>query len=184
MRVLIFSFLMLFVANSVSYADPGISVGSEVTSFSLKDQKGENQNIQSLSGEKGFVLAFIRSADWCPYCQAQLIELNDRVQDFEERGYKLVSLSYDSVEKLSKFHNKYDTDLTLLSDPDSATIKAFGLLNEEYAEGHFAHGVPYPAIYVIGKDGFVKARYTEDGYKKRPSLDDVLNGIDHQGLLR
>ena len=40
------------------------------------DQTGKPRALADLMGRNGLVLMFFRSADWCPYCQAQLIDVN------------------------------------------------------------------------------------------------------------
>ena len=72
------------------------------------------------------------------------------------------------------FSNQYDISYLLLSDPDARHIKAFGILNESYKPGHRAHGVPHPGIFIIDQEGIVRAKFAEDGYRKRPSIDLVL----------
>ena len=42
----------------------GPQVGQRVPNFSLKDQNGKTQTLQSLMGPKGAMLVFVRSADW------------------------------------------------------------------------------------------------------------------------
>jgi hypothetical protein len=42
----------------------GPQVGERVPDFSLKDQTGKTQTLQSMMGPKGAMLVFIRSADW------------------------------------------------------------------------------------------------------------------------
>jgi len=42
----------------------GPRVGERVPDFSLKDQNGKTQTLQSIMGPKGAMLVFIRSADW------------------------------------------------------------------------------------------------------------------------
>jgi len=42
----------------------GPQVGERVPDFSLKDQNGKTQTLQSIMGPKGAMLVFIRSADW------------------------------------------------------------------------------------------------------------------------
>ena len=42
----------------------GPQVGERVPDFSLKDQNGNTQSLQSIIGPKGAMLVFIRSADW------------------------------------------------------------------------------------------------------------------------
>ena len=42
----------------------GPQVGETVPDFSLIDQRGETQTLQSLMGPNGLMLVFNRSADW------------------------------------------------------------------------------------------------------------------------
>ncbi len=42
----------------------GPQVGERVPDFSLQDQHGEIQTLQSIMGPKGAMLVFVRSADW------------------------------------------------------------------------------------------------------------------------
>lgn len=42
----------------------GPQVGTAVPSFSLRDQTGRLQTLQSVMGAKGAILVFFRSADW------------------------------------------------------------------------------------------------------------------------
>lgn len=42
----------------------GPQVGQRVPDFSLKDQTGKVQTLQSIMGPRGAMLVFLRSADW------------------------------------------------------------------------------------------------------------------------
>ena len=42
----------------------GPQVGERVPDFSLQDQSGRTQTLQSIMGSKGAMLVFFRSADW------------------------------------------------------------------------------------------------------------------------
>ena len=42
----------------------GPQVGERVPDFSLPDQTGKTQTLQSITGPRGAMLVFIRSADW------------------------------------------------------------------------------------------------------------------------
>lgn len=42
----------------------GPQVGDRVPDFSLKDQTGKIQTLQSIMGPNGAMLVFLRSADW------------------------------------------------------------------------------------------------------------------------
>ena len=45
-------------------AKTGPAVGQPVLDFSLQDQSGRMQTLKSVSGPKGTMLVFFRSADW------------------------------------------------------------------------------------------------------------------------
>jgi hypothetical protein len=42
----------------------GPQVGEQVPDFTLRDQRGASRSLQSVMGERGAMLVFIRSADW------------------------------------------------------------------------------------------------------------------------
>jgi len=42
----------------------GPQVGERVPDFTLLDQTGKSQSLQSIMGRRGAMLVFVRSADW------------------------------------------------------------------------------------------------------------------------
>ncbi len=50
--------------EKVDVSKLGPRVGQQVPAFSLKDQTGTVQTLQSVMGPKGAMLVFLRSADW------------------------------------------------------------------------------------------------------------------------
>jgi hypothetical protein len=42
----------------------GPETGTRIPPFQLPDQNGRLQSLESLRGDKGLMLAFVRSADW------------------------------------------------------------------------------------------------------------------------
>ena len=50
--------------TSIEQMAIGLAVGQKAPAFSLHDQTGKNQTLDSLKGSKGTVLLFFRSADW------------------------------------------------------------------------------------------------------------------------
>ena len=51
-------------ATSVEFMSIGLAVGQPAPNFSLHDQFGRKQTLDSLKGVNGTVLLFFRSADW------------------------------------------------------------------------------------------------------------------------
>jgi hypothetical protein len=52
------------VRTPIDVSKLGPQVGDRVPDFSLRDQNGSTQTLQSIMGPKGATLVFIRSADW------------------------------------------------------------------------------------------------------------------------
>lgn len=50
--------------EAINVEELGPQVGTRVPSFSLTDQTGRLQTLQSVMGPKGAILVFFRSADW------------------------------------------------------------------------------------------------------------------------
>ena len=63
------------------------------------------------------------------------MELQGQLSELADSGLGVAAISYDSQDVLSKFAALRDITFPLLSDSDSATIKAFGILNTVAEEG-------------------------------------------------
>src|SRR5262249_58220749 len=107
----------------------GPKVGQVVPDFRLSDQNGKVWTRASIMGPKGALLLFYRSADWCPYCKTQLVDLQGRVDQLRAQGLGVAAITDDSVPILKDFATRRHITFPLLSDTGSATIKAFGILN-------------------------------------------------------
>lgn len=90
------------------------------------------------------------------------------------RGYGICSISYDPVDVLREFANRRGVMYPMLSDPDSAIIRAFGLLNETIEPGTRDYGVPHPAIFFVDRSGVVVRKYMEERYYHRRALATIL----------
>ena len=152
----------------------GLPDGAEAPAVTLVDTAGVTQTFASLAGPKGTIAAFVRSADWCPFCKKQLIDLEAAAAPLAEAGWTLVAVSYDPVETLAGFKADKGLSYELLSDQGSAAIKAFNLLNTDVKPGSRYEGIPHPAVVFIAADGKVARTLRDDGYKSRPAVDLVI----------
>jgi peroxiredoxin len=178
------AFALFLTGNLVAAAeqDLGPAIGAKAPDIGmLPDQKGTPRSFSSLMGHNGLVLFFFRSADWCPYCQAQMIDLNTATDAIERRGYKIAGISYDKPETLEKFIERRSIRYTLLSDPKSEIIDRYKLRDPQYAPGSFAYGVPRPIILILDKGGTVKAKLYEETYQKRPPATLLVETLDKLG---
>jgi len=142
------------------------------------DQTSKPRRLADLMGQNGLVLMFFRSADWCPYCQAQLIDVNSGVAEIEKRGYRIAALSYDSPEILQAFTVKRHIAFTFLSDPKSEVIDLYKLRDPQYPPGSRAYGVPRPIIFILDRSGVIRSKLYEESYKVRPPVTAVISKLD------
>jgi peroxiredoxin len=152
----------------------GPHVGARVPDFKLVDQTGKARTLKSVLGPKGALLVFFRSADWCPYCRTQLVELQSRVKELEQEGLGLAAISYDSREVLAEFAERRKITFPLLSDPGSKTIKTYGLLNTTRHPSDDHSGVAFPGTLVVDATGEVTDRIFEERVEDRHTVSSIL----------
>lgn len=83
-------------------------------------------------------------------------------------------MSYDSTAVLKHFADRVGISFPLLSDSDSKTIRAFGILNDTLPPSHRFYGVPFPGSYVIDENGVVQSKYFEENYQERSTAASIL----------
>lgn len=175
---LVLGLSLLWPMTASAAWDVGPAVGGKVPPLHATDADGAPASLRGLSGKRGLVLVFFRSAKWCPYCQKQLMELKDAPGELAARGYKLAAISYDPPEVLQRFTEQRTIPYPLLSDAGSVTIDAYKLRDTRYPPTSFAWGVPYASIYVISPDGVLRGKLAEEDYKVRPPVSAILALID------
>ena len=174
--------LLFCLSPANSAEDLGPAIGTKAPDIGTRlDQLGKPRQLPDLMGQKGLVLFFYRSADWCPFCQAQLVEINTGVAEIEKRGYKVAGLSYDSPEILQAATAKRNLTYTLLSDPKSEIIDRYNLRDPAYPPGNRAYGVPRAIIFVLDAQGVIKAKFYEENFKYRPRITTVISKLDELG---
>jgi len=162
----------IHVVSIRPFSEVGLRAGRKAPDFSARDQFGQAQTLETLRGPKGTVLLFFRSADWCPYCKGQLIQLQAAKARFEKQGIKLAGISYDSVEILKFFSDRRKIDFPLLSDPESKIIRQYQVLNAE-AVGPNA-GMSRPGYFFVDPEGVIREKFFEAKYRERLTGNTVL----------
>lgn len=168
----------MFVAADTDAFDPGLPVGSPFPAIRAVHEGREITDISPLMGARGMVLVANRSADWCPYCMAQLVQLNAQVQAFRQARIALVALTYDAPALQQRFIDRHAIGYPFLSDVDAYSVSALGILNGDYAPGDSAYGIPHPGIFVISPQGEIVGKLFIDGYEQRVDAASVLAYAD------
>ena len=156
----------------------GPAIGAAIPAISAPDQTGATRTLASLTGENGIVLLVTRAADWCPYCQAQMIGLEGARAEIEQRGYRIVTISTDTVEELARFEQRRTIGYTMLSDEQAQVVRQLDLLDPTQPPGRRHNGLPVPTILILSPQGQVQAKLGDANYRVRPAPDVVLATLD------
>lgn len=164
----------LFAAANPASAGPvpGLEIGARAPAFSLPSSTGGSVDLGELLARGPVALAFVRSADWCPYCRRQLQGLEKNLAQLKTAGVQLVALSYDAPAINAAAAKKLGLTFPLLSDAGSAVIDAYGIRNHE-ARGRSA-GVPHPVLFLVDAQGVIRAKLARDNYRDRPEVAEIL----------
>ncbi|MEI7828365.1 MAG: peroxiredoxin [Prolixibacteraceae bacterium] len=125
-----------------------VSVGSIIPEFSLKDQSGNNFDIQSVLGKKNLVIYFYPKDD-SPGCTKEACSFRDQFEVFADANALIIGISSQSVKSHKEFADKYRLNYTLLSDEEGKVRKLFGVPT------NFLGLIPGRVTYVVNKEGKV-----------------------------
>ena len=127
------------------------------------------------------------------------MELQDRIDDLRAQGLGVAAISYDTEEVLAAFAERRGVkDVPLLSDDDSAVIRAFGIYNHIAEEGIGPNaedpdvkadvnqyvsvfganpmivGTPFPGTFIVDREGRVTSRFFEEFYRERNTAANIM----------
>lgn len=163
-------------------------VGQAIADVSAFTLSGERVNVRALVAEQPTVLVFFRGG-WCPYCNLQLAQLRLIQTALREIGFQTIAISPDDPSSLRAAVARHQLDYTLLSDPESQVIAAFGLAyraapndigdatvqsSAAEATGRLPRLLPVPAVYVLSPHGRVVYQYANVDFRVRMSAEVLL----------
>ena len=103
------------------------------------------------------------------------MELQGRVAELKGQGLSVAAVSYDPVAVLADFSRRRGITFPLLSDPGSATIKRYGILNTTVQEtNQQTYGIPFPGTFMLNAQGVVTSRFFEQAYQERTTVGSIL----------
>ena len=102
------------------------------------------------------------------------MELEARVGELKKQGLGLAAISYDQPQTLRTFSEAHRITFSLLSDPESAIIRRFGLLNTTVELKSPMYGIPFPGTFIVDPTGIVRLRYFEKAYQERNTAASIL----------
>jgi thioredoxin-dependent peroxiredoxin len=103
-----------------------MQAGDTAPDVTLPDQTGAVHPLSAIAGGRRTVLFFYPAA-MTTGCTKESCHFRDLAKEFEALDAARVGISMDAVDKQKAFADKHSFDYPLLSDPDGAVAKAFGV---------------------------------------------------------
>lgn len=157
----------MFIALDNDAFDPGPAVGSHFPGVNATWQARELRTLREFAGRNGTVFVATRSADWCPYCMKQMIQLQEHKAAYDEAGIGIVAMTYDQPALQQAFIQKWGIEYPILHDVDALSFKTLGILNRSYEPGDDAYGIPHPGTIIIDPQGKVVGKLFLEAYSVR-----------------
>ena len=118
--------------------------------FEVVDQNGDIVRSSDLIGKKTIIYFYPK--DSTPGCTSEACSLRDGYADLVAAGYNVIGVSRDSVASHQRFILKNELPFTLLSDPSTQMLQAFGAWGEKKMYGKTTTGV-IRTTYIIDEEG-------------------------------
>ncbi|MFZ2501993.1 MAG: peroxiredoxin [Nocardioides sp.] len=134
-----------------------LTPGSPAPDFSLVDDQGGTASLADHRGRKTIV--YFYPAAMTPGCTSQACDFTESLDSLQAQGYDVIGISPDSPEKLAKFRARDGLTITLASDPDKATMRAYGAYGEKKLYGKTVEGVIRSTIVVDEAGNVELAQY-------------------------
>ena len=126
--------------------------GDKAPAFTGKDQNDKKVSLTALKGKK--IILYFYPADDTPTCTVQACNLRDNFSLLKKKGFTVIGISPDEVNKHKKFETKYDLPFTLIADPSHTILKKYGVWGQKQMFGNKYMGV-LRTTFVIDEKGII-----------------------------
>ncbi|MBW7869711.1 MAG: thioredoxin-dependent thiol peroxidase, partial [Flavobacteriia bacterium] len=103
---------------------------------------------------KKYVVYFYPKAS-TPGCTAEACDLRDNENALKTKGYQIVGVSADSVQRQKNFAVKYELPFPLIADEDKKIINAFGVWGPKKFMGREYEGI-LRTTFIINEKGVIE----------------------------
>ena len=132
--------------------------GQKAPEFELEGSDGIRHSLGRYSGKT--IVIFFYPKDNTPGCTKEACGFRDGYNQLLDKNIVLLGVSKDSIASHGKFISTYNLPFTLLSDPDTTMMTAYGAFGEKVMYGKKTTGTIRSTV-VIGADGIIKRHWAK-----------------------
>lgn len=123
-----------------------LQIGDTAPEYSLLGQDGKTHTSNDLEGKT--TLIYFYPKDETPGCTQQACALRDNFEQLQVKGVDIIGVSKDDVKSHQKFAIKHELPFTILADPETTMIDAYGAWGERNMYGRKYMGTVRSAVLV------------------------------------
>ncbi|SEM57967.1 peroxiredoxin-like family protein [Bradyrhizobium sp. OK095] len=165
--------------------------GDAMLPFMLPDEGGRLVTLPALLAQGPVAVMFFRG-HWCPYCRLNVRAVVQAQGRIAAMGAQIVAIMPETQEYTERLKSDSGAPFPILTDLDNGYALSLNLAiwlgveiqqllsYQDMAKFHGNDGwvLPIPAVFVVGRDGLVKARFVDPDFRKRMEIDDLLEALD------
>ena len=144
--------------------------GQKLPSFKLNNQEGDSVKLPT---KEMTIIYFYPKAD-TPGCTKESCEFQSNLKKFNKFETTVFGISKDSVQRQSKFAEKYKLKFNLLSDESEKVCEKFGVWVNKSMYGRTYKGIER-STFLVGKNGKILKIWRK--VKVNNHVEEVLDTI-------
>lgn len=156
------------MSNYVNLVQPGFLAPE----FELENIQGGRFDLMR-ELKKGPLALYFHGGGWSAPCVAILKKVQRIFPEFGKRKGQFAAVSPESKTLTKRLAERESLSFPLLVDAGLETIRRYGLLNSKSERP-----APYPAYFVIDRDGVIRFKRVVLEEADRPDLDTLLNELE------
>jgi len=170
-----------------------LKAGDKAPGFSLPNATGKTVSLKDELQTGAVVLIFYRG-NWCPYCNLQLSQYQQILDEIKEVGASLIAISPQTPDASLDLKEKNELKFDVLSDKSNSVARQFTTVFKNadnpvnaMAElgydfdsfyGDDSREIPVPAVFIINREGIITFAKTEGGdYRNRVEPGEVIESL-------
>ena len=171
--------------------EAALKEGDEAIDGQLPDANGNLVKLSDLWA-KGPVVAIWYRGGWCPYCNIQLVAMQETLPAIKAAGGTLVAITPETPDNSLTTTEKNKLEFVVLSDAGNQLAHKYGLvfklpekvspLYKQFIDlskynGDESDELPLAATYVIDKAGKIRYSFIDANYTTRAEPADIVEAL-------
>ena len=146
-----------------------LKIGQDAPSWKGINQHGESISSEGLMGKKTILFFYPKAST--PGCTVEACNFRDHYEDLVDKGFEVVGVSADSVNRQLNFSAKQKLNFSLIADEEKMIITAFEAWGNKKFMGKQYDGI-FRHTYVIDELG--KVEQVLEKVKTKEATEQIL----------